>query len=62
MSSRGGKKSVSELRSAPQELTVTLANPNIAYKRKEVYEKRCVFPPCFLTLLDACCLKRKVGF
>jgi hypothetical protein len=53
---------VSELRSAPQELTVTLANPNIAYKRKEVYEKRCVFPPCFLTLLDACCLKRKVGF
>jgi len=36
---RGGKKSVSELRSAPQELTVTLANPNIAYKKKEIYEK-----------------------
>lgn len=36
---RGGKKSVAELRGTPAELTVTLANPNIALKRKEVYEK-----------------------
>jgi len=36
---RGGKKSVSELRGTPDTLTVTMANPNIAYKRQQTFEQ-----------------------
>jgi hypothetical protein len=35
---RGGKKSVFELRDTPEELTVTMQNPNIALKRKATFE------------------------
>ena len=46
---RGGKKSVSELRGTPDTLTVTLQNPNIAYKRQQTFEARHA-PPTSSTL------------
>jgi hypothetical protein len=35
---KGGKKSVSELRGAPEALTITLSNPNLALKRQRSWE------------------------
>mmetsp|Transcript_63307 Transcript_63307/g.131707 ORF Transcript_63307/g.131707 Transcript_63307/m.131707 type:complete len:242 (-) Transcript_63307:144-869(-) len=36
---RGGKKSVAELRSTPQSLTITLQNPNLALKKQQSWEQ-----------------------
>lgn len=35
---RGGKKSVNELRGSPDELTVTLQNPNLSLKKQQSWE------------------------
>ncbi|KAJ1481951.1 hypothetical protein T484DRAFT_3636778, partial [Baffinella frigidus] len=35
---KGGKKSVSELRGAPEALTITLSNPGLALKRQRSWE------------------------
>jgi hypothetical protein len=36
---RGGKKSVAELKGAPETLTITLSNPNLALKRQRTWEE-----------------------
>jgi len=36
---RGGKKSVAELRGTPEELIITLQNPNLALKKQQTWEQ-----------------------